>query len=62
VVIGKGSTLHRGFEGPRGGGLYWCGLQYCQCVPEAAEGEGKKGPSIKKVDAWNRDGLSTIKN
>ncbi len=33
---------HWGFEGARGWGLFWCGLQYGQCVAEAAEGEGKK--------------------
>jgi len=34
-------------EGARGEGLFWCGSQYCECVAEAAEGEGKQG-SIKQ--------------
>ena len=53
---------HLGFEGMRGWGLFWCGLQDGQCVAEAPEGECKKGSSIKRVDASNRDGLPAVKN
>jgi len=42
-------------------GIFFYGLQYGKCAAEAAEKESREGSSIKKNDASNNDGLSTMK-